>query len=89
MLTFEPIQLNRRGEYLEYYRQCLEKASLDFIGIYQAINRRMLMSLPENITCVNREQDLGLPGLRKAKTEYRPVDFIRKQKLMYQINTQE
>lgn len=66
-----------------------EKASLDFIGIYQAINRRMLMSLPENITCVNREQDLGLPGLRKAKTEYRPVDFIRKQKLMYQINTQE
>ena len=66
-----------------------EKASLDFIGIYQAINRRMLMSLPENITCVNREQDLGLPGQRKAKTEYRPVDFIRKQKLMYQINTQE
>lgn len=35
MLTFEPIQLNRRGEYLEYYRQCLEKASdYSFLNIW-------------------------------------------------------
>lgn len=35
MLTFEPIQLNRRGEYLEYYRQCLEKASdYSFVNIW-------------------------------------------------------
>lgn len=66
-----------------------EKASLDYIGIYQAINRLTLASLPAGFSYVNREQDLGLSGLRKAKTEYRPVDFIRKNKLMYQINTQE
>lgn len=66
-----------------------EKASLDYIGIYQAINRITLSTLPDNFIYVNREQDLGLSGLRKAKTEYRPVDFICKNKLMYQINTQE
>lgn len=60
-----------------------EKASLDFVGIYQAVNRLNLEALPQNFIYVNREQDLGLPGLRKAKTDYHPLTFVHKYKLMF------
>ena len=35
-------------------------------------------SLPEHITELNREEDLGIPGLRKAKTDWAVKRFIRK-----------
>jgi hypothetical protein len=34
--------------------------------------------LTEDFKWVNREQDLGEEGLRKAKLSYNPVDFLRK-----------
>ncbi len=54
-----------------------EKGLPDYKGIYQAINR---MFLEENAhySIVNREQDLGDPGLRKAKKSYNPTDYVRK-----------
>ena len=55
-----------------------EKADPDFKGSYQAINQMFLENDPSPCTLVNREQDLGDEGLRKAKLSYNPVDFIRK-----------
>lgn len=58
----------------------IEKADLAFEGSYQAINQMFL----ERSTCaakkvyVNREQDLGLPGLRRAKQSYNPVKLVGK-----------
>jgi hypothetical protein len=60
-----------------------EKAVLgeDFKGIYQYINQAFASILPEKYKTVNREQDLGDPGLRHAKMSYRPVDFVKKYKV--------
>lgn len=58
-----------------------EKGCPDFKGSYQAINQMFLAHAPQGDTLVNREQDLGDEGLRKAKLSYHPVDFIRKYKL--------
>lgn len=55
-----------------------EKANQDFKGAYQAINQIFVQNAGEGIDRVNREQDLGDEGLRKAKLSYHPVDFIRK-----------
>ena len=47
-------------------------------GLYQVINMDFARSLPESITLVNREQDLGDEGLRQAKLTYRPSGFVKK-----------
>ena len=55
-----------------------EKALGKFKGIYQFINKCFASILPEKYKYINREQDLGNPGLRQAKMSYRPVDFVKK-----------
>ena len=59
-----------------------EKAVLneDFKGIYQYINQAFALVLTERYEMVNREQDLGNPGLRQAKESYHPVGFVKKYK---------
>jgi hypothetical protein len=63
-----------------------EKALDNYKGIYQFINQAFASILPKKITLINREQDLGDPGLRQAKMTYRPSGFIRKCRV-YPINT--
>lgn len=58
-----------------------EKASSEFKGGYQAINQMFLSQSAQNFKIVNREQDLGDEGLRKAKLSYHPVDFLPKSKV--------
>ena len=55
-----------------------EKAVEDYKGIYQFMNQAFASSLPESITHINREQDLGDEGLRQAKMTYRPSGFVCK-----------
>jgi hypothetical protein len=55
-----------------------EKGCPDHKGSYQAINQMFLENDSSSCPLVNREQDLGDAGLRKAKLSYNPVDFIRK-----------
>ncbi len=50
----------------------VEKANGALIGIYQAINQAFCAAAAAPYTYVNREQDLGVPGLRKAKESYHP-----------------
>jgi hypothetical protein len=54
-----------------------EKAIDGYKGIYQYINQEFAKSIPQSITFINREQDLGDEGLRQAKMTYRPVDFVK------------
>jgi hypothetical protein len=55
-----------------------EKALAGFKGLHQFVNKSFAAILPDSYELVNREQDLGDPGLRQAKLSYRPVDFVRK-----------
>jgi len=55
-----------------------EKAVPDMKGLYQLINMDFARSLPPAVTLINREQDLGDPGLRQAKMTYRPCEFVKK-----------
>lgn len=42
------------------------------------INREFAANTINDFTFVNREEDLGEEGLRKAKTSYRPEFFVEK-----------
>lgn len=55
-----------------------EKGHTGFKGVYQAINQMFLEQQGQNYQWVNREQDLGDEGLRKAKTGYNPAWFMKK-----------
>lgn len=55
-----------------------EKGDTRFKGVYQAINKHFLASQEDRFILVNREQDLGDEGLRKAKLSYNPVSFQKK-----------
>lgn len=55
-----------------------EKGHTAFKGVYQAINQMFLANLDHEYAYVNREQDLGDEGLRKAKNSYHPVMFMKK-----------
>ncbi|TFG65256.1 MAG: DUF2156 domain-containing protein [Spirochaetales bacterium] len=59
-----------------------EKANSKYKGIYQFMNQSFAASLPRYITWINREQDLGDPGLRQAKMTYRPADFVKKYRIL-------
>ena len=56
-----------------------ERGDRDYKGSYQAINRLFLENNKrEGYKFVNREQDVGDLGLRKAKLSYNPVKFVEK-----------
>ncbi len=55
-----------------------EKGDIRYKGVYQAINQMFLENDAANFINVNREQDLGDPGLRKAKLSYNPSFFLKK-----------
>jgi hypothetical protein len=56
----------------------IEKANTDYDGIYAAINRQFAADFGANFLFINREEDMGIEGLRKAKLSYHPVRMIEK-----------
>jgi len=55
-----------------------EKADPFMEGISQLMDQQFSSRLFTDCTYVNREQDLGEPGLRAAKLSYHPVELVRK-----------
>ncbi|UCF50727.1 MAG: DUF2156 domain-containing protein [Thermoplasmatales archaeon] len=53
-----------------------EKGSPDFDGIYKIVNQETAKILQKDFKFINRESDMDLPGLRKAKMSYRPHYMI-------------
>jgi len=56
----------------------IEKGHMEYSGAYQAINNAFLKYCCEDAVFVNREQDLGIPGLRRAKESYKPHHMVKK-----------
>lgn len=54
-----------------------EKADVSFKGLYQFLDREAARALPDSYSFINKENDLGLAGLRKAKESYFPVKMVR------------
>jgi hypothetical protein len=59
-----------------------EKGDPEYKGVYQAINQIFLKNSGNDFHIVNREQDLGDEGLRKAKLSYHPIGFLKKYRVM-------
>ena len=56
----------------------VEKADSEVRGAYNYVNRAFTEKYLDGITWVNREEDMGLEGLRHAKMSYAPAKFGRK-----------
>jgi hypothetical protein len=56
----------------------VEKANPAIDGLYAAINQMFCEAECAHVTYVNREQDLGVPGLRRAKESYHPDHLVHK-----------
>lgn len=57
----------------------IEKADIAFEGVYQMLtNSYLQMFLREGTVFVNREDDTGDEGLRKAKLAYHPIELLEK-----------
>jgi hypothetical protein len=56
----------------------VEKANTAFRGLYQAINNEFCKHVAKDVKRINREEDMGIPGLRKAKLSYKPSMLVEK-----------
>lgn len=55
-----------------------EKAMKRYKGLYQVVNQWFCRDELSEFKFVNREQDLGIPGLRRAKKSYNPHHMVTK-----------
>lgn len=56
----------------------VEKANAQYRGLYQYICSQFLTIAFPNASKVNREDDMGLEGLRKSKLSYNPIYLVEK-----------
>lgn len=56
----------------------IEKADPDIRELYTVINQQFSEHCLHDVEFINREQDLGQPGLRKAKMSYHPDHLVEK-----------
>jgi len=56
----------------------IEKADQSVMGIYTAINHAMANQVKDRCLYLNREQDMGIEGIRKAKQSYHPHHLVSK-----------
>ena len=60
----------------------IEKANPEIPGLYTAINQMFCSNAWAETEFMNREQDLGVEGIRKAKESYLPHHMINKYTIM-------
>ena len=63
-----------------------EKADGEIQGAYAIVNRefaRLVKARYPQVRYLNREDDMGLPGLRKAKESYHPDLMVEKYRAVW------
>ncbi|CCK80078.1 DUF2156 domain-containing protein [Desulfobacula toluolica] len=60
-----------------------EKSDIEFKGVSQVINHETALYLKDKCFYLNREQDLGIKGLRQAKLSYQPLKLITLYSLVF------
>ncbi len=61
----------------------IEKANASIQGAYAAINNEFAKSAAYPYKYINREEDLGLEGLRKSKHSYHPAFLLKKNTITF------
>ncbi|MGN1098518.1 MAG: DUF2156 domain-containing protein [Clostridia bacterium] len=56
----------------------LEQARDEYRGAYQMINKLFCENAWSDYTFINREEDMGIDGLRQAKESYQPIFLVKK-----------
>jgi hypothetical protein len=80
----ETLEAFTLGSYNEEKRMAIihiEKANPKIRGLYPFINQQFLIHEFPDALLVNREDDAGVEGLRKAKLSWHPVDMARKYRI--------
>jgi len=67
----EPLTRDTAVIHIEIVSPCCE-------GLAQIMNREFVRNAFRNFTFINREEDLGIPGLRRAKLSYQPHHLVEK-----------
>jgi hypothetical protein len=60
----------------------IEKANPEIPDLYVAINQHFCQNAWHQMTYINREQDLGIEGLRRSKESYHPHHMVKKYTLL-------
>ena len=63
----------------------IEKADYNYRTAYSVINNLFLKNEFQDTVYVNREEDMGIEGIRKAKMSYKPCFMIEKYNLNFKI----
>lgn len=63
----------------------IEKADREYNGAYPTICNEFLKNYAQNAKYVNREEDLGLDGLRKSKQSFYPCFMLEKYTLTFNM----
>ena len=58
--------------------EVIEKGRKDITGVYQLLCNEFALRCCRDYKYINREEDLGVEGLRRAKTSYCPEYMIEK-----------
>jgi hypothetical protein len=56
----------------------IEKGNPAYSGIYSFLNKTLVEKYFKDVKFINRQEDLGIEGLRKAKMSYNPVRLEKK-----------
>ena len=60
------------------YDVLIEKGDRSYPDIYRVLNRELVRLCCGGYAWINREEDVGAPGLRKAKLSYKPDQLLEK-----------
>lgn len=56
----------------------IEKADTRYVGVYAMLNNQFVVNNCSTYKYINREEDMGIEGLRKAKESYYPAFILNK-----------
>ena len=56
----------------------MEYGDKEIRGIFNAMNQQFVLHEWSKYPLINREEDMGIPGLRRAKKAYRPIRMVEK-----------